>query len=120
MGGEDVFDGESERFEDSDLAAVFSLRKLAEFSRDVIGGPVAFGDSDHDVSGFFQRSSSRIDNQSGTLDQCGIEFAMCWNAGADGDYVCAVGNPGALNDRRWRRSHGDDNIGAADGGFGGR
>ena len=46
MGGVDVFDGETEGFEDGDFVVVFALGKLTEFGGDVVGGPAAFGDSD--------------------------------------------------------------------------
>jgi len=82
------------------------------------GGPAAFGDSHDHVAGFFEGGGAGVDDEAGTLDQGGVEFALGREAGADGDYVGAVTDPIALNDRVRRRGDRDYDIGAAYNGFG--
>ena len=62
MRGENIFDGETQRFEYRNLVIILPCRKFSEFGRDVRCCPSPFGNSHHHIAGLLKRSGPRVDD----------------------------------------------------------
>lgn len=67
MRSEDIFHCQAERFEDGNLFVVLTVRKFAQFRINMFSSPVAFGDADDDVAGFFECGGAGINDKPGSL-----------------------------------------------------